>query len=250
MKKALIGNTGFVGSNLLNQFNFDDVYNSKNLASIKDKEYDELYCAAPSAIKWIANKDPINDIKSVIELVENVSKAKIKKLYLFSSVDVYSKKINVNEETKIDIKKSDYYGRNRYILETYLSNSFDTKIIRLPALFGKGIKKNALYDLLNNNQLENICLQSEFQWFNLKELKNIINYINNMNIKCINVTSEPIKMLEIVNNFFQEKISNCISNKKIEYDINTIYYKNKYFYNKKQILYSLEEFIKTYDINN
>ena len=40
MKKALIGYTGFVGSNLQAQIKFDDFYNSKNIQDIKDKEYD------------------------------------------------------------------------------------------------------------------------------------------------------------------------------------------------------------------
>ena len=37
MKKALIGYTGFVGSNLQTQIKFDDFYNSKNIQDIKTR---------------------------------------------------------------------------------------------------------------------------------------------------------------------------------------------------------------------
>jgi len=39
MRIALVGYTGFVGSNLRVQYPFDDLYNSKNIADIEGKEY-------------------------------------------------------------------------------------------------------------------------------------------------------------------------------------------------------------------
>jgi hypothetical protein len=37
MATALIGYTGFIGSNLARQFDFDDFYNSKNIDDIAGK---------------------------------------------------------------------------------------------------------------------------------------------------------------------------------------------------------------------
>jgi hypothetical protein len=37
----------------------------------------------------------------------------------------------------------------------------------LPALFGKHIKKNIIYDLLNENEIHNINYNSLYQWYNL-----------------------------------------------------------------------------------
>ena len=44
MKIALIGYTGFVGSNLLNQYEFTACYNSKNIQEIHGKDYDLCIC--------------------------------------------------------------------------------------------------------------------------------------------------------------------------------------------------------------
>ncbi len=38
--RALIGHTGFVGSNLLKQAEFDRCYNSKNIEEIVDEQFE------------------------------------------------------------------------------------------------------------------------------------------------------------------------------------------------------------------
>ena len=52
MSSAIIGNTGFVGSNLIRQRHFDAFYNSKN---IETKSFDLVICAGVPAVKWLAN---------------------------------------------------------------------------------------------------------------------------------------------------------------------------------------------------
>jgi putative intracellular protease/amidase len=69
MKKALIGYTGFVGSNLQTQIKFDDFYNSKNIQDIKNKEYDVVYCAGAPAANWIANQKPTEDLQIFLFLL-------------------------------------------------------------------------------------------------------------------------------------------------------------------------------------
>ena len=61
MKIALIGYTGFVGSNLLSQYDFTDRYNSKNIQDIHGKDYDLCICAGGRAPKWIANESPLRN---------------------------------------------------------------------------------------------------------------------------------------------------------------------------------------------
>ena len=56
----------------------------------------------------------------------------------------------MNERTIINPKKNDDYGRNRYYVEKFVNSHFaNCTIIRLPSLFGKGLKKNFIYDLLH-----------------------------------------------------------------------------------------------------
>ena len=134
--RALIGYTGFVGSNLLSQTPFDHSYNSQNIKDIRGKEYDLVVCAGVSSVKWRANKFPQEDFLQIENLINNLNQTHFKKIILISTIAVY------------DNPADNAYGRNRLFLENYLTNKYPTTIIRLPALFGKGLKKNAIYDLL------------------------------------------------------------------------------------------------------
>ena len=55
MRTALIGYTGFVGGNIKSQHEFDDYYNSKNIADIEGQEYDLVVSAANHAKMWQIN---------------------------------------------------------------------------------------------------------------------------------------------------------------------------------------------------
>ena len=68
-RAAIIGWTGLIGGNLLNQykkkFNKIDLFNSKNINKISKKDkYDVVFCAAFPATKWLANKAPAKDKKN------------------------------------------------------------------------------------------------------------------------------------------------------------------------------------------
>ena len=150
MPAALIGHTGFVGSNLDRQFTFDGRYNSSNIAEIRNKKFDLVICAGIKAEKWLANKHPEEDLRQILNLIENLKQVKAAKFVHISTVDVYENPVGVDEYTLIDPNGGHPYGRNRFHAEKMLKNVFDDiLIIRLPALFGKGLKKNFIFDLLN-----------------------------------------------------------------------------------------------------
>ena len=60
--KALVGYSGFVGSNLLQFYNFDYFYNSKNFQQASGLFFDEIYFCGVPAVKWQANKYPADDL--------------------------------------------------------------------------------------------------------------------------------------------------------------------------------------------
>ena len=64
-KNALIGYSGFVGGNILNQKKFDYLYNSKNIADVQMKKFDLVVCAAAPGTKWFADKYPKKDFNSI-----------------------------------------------------------------------------------------------------------------------------------------------------------------------------------------
>ena len=66
MDNALIGFSGFVGSTLLKQTHFSALYRSTNIHEIENRKFDVVVCAGAPAQKWIANRDPAVDRKSVV----------------------------------------------------------------------------------------------------------------------------------------------------------------------------------------
>lgn len=145
---ALIGYTGFVGQNLVGN-NESELFNSKNILDIKGREYNRVVCAGIRAEKYLANLYPEQDLGSIKELISVLEQVKCKQFILISTIDVYKNPIDVNEKSKIEIEGLHAYGLNRYFMEEYVRSNYDEYlIVRLPALFGKGLKKNFIFDML------------------------------------------------------------------------------------------------------
>ena len=187
---GIVGYSGFVGMNLLQFYKFDKFYNSKNFEKVINQHFDVLYFCGIPAVKWYANKYPEHDFNT-IENIKNILKTiTCDKFILVSTIDVYDitdtseiDNIILNEDYKCNFENNHTYGKNRFLFEKFILDTFkNCHIIRLPALFGKGLKKNIIYDLINNNQIENIPYNSLFQWYNLDRLKDDINIVINHNI--------------------------------------------------------------------
>lgn len=149
MKTALVGYTGFVGSNLAASHAFSALYNSKNIRDAFGTSPELLIFAGIRAEKYIANQEPEADREIVEKAFENIRKIQPKQLVLISTVDVYPAPVQVNEDSVIDDSGLLPYGRNRLLLERLVRNAYpDTLIVRLPGLFGQNIKKNFIYDLI------------------------------------------------------------------------------------------------------
>lgn len=150
MKTALVGYTGFVGSNLERSKNFTYKFNSQNIGEAYGLEPDILIYAGVRAEKFLANANPEKDRKSVMEAFENIKKIQPRKLILISTIDVYKSPEEVDENTVIDIEGLQPYGVNRFLLEECIREEFPKAlIVRLPGLFGINIKKNFIYDFIH-----------------------------------------------------------------------------------------------------
>lgn len=148
--KALVGYTGFVGSNLAAGCKFDGLYNSKNIKEAYGTNPDVLYYSGVPAAKFIANKFPDMDMAIMRGAVENIRKINPKKLVLISTVDVYKAPNGKDEDAVMDTEGLEAYGKNRLWLEGQVREICpDCHIVRLPGLYGKNIKKNFIYDFIN-----------------------------------------------------------------------------------------------------
>ena len=148
--KALVGYTGFVGSNIYATGDFDAVYNSKNIQDAYGTRPDLLIYAGLRAEKYLANSAPKKDMELIYQAEENITKIDPKRLVLISTIDVFKNPKGVDENSIIDTDNLHAYGLNRYKLEQWVREKYpDALIIRLPGLFGKNIKKNFIYDYIN-----------------------------------------------------------------------------------------------------
>lgn len=150
MRTALVGCTGFVGSNLAAAYEFTDLYHSKNIAQAYGTRPDLLVYAGVRAEKFLANQEPERDFKNIKEAFSNIQQIQAKKLVLISTIDVYKTPVLVDENTAIDTGGQEPYGRHRYLLEQWVRKTYeDALILRLPGLYGKNIKKNFIYDFIH-----------------------------------------------------------------------------------------------------
>ena len=143
MMNALVGYTGFVGSNIYGSGRFDAAYNSKNIEEAFGTKPDLLVYSGLRAEKYLANNEPEKDRALIDEAYENIKRIGARRLVLISTIDVFKDPKNADEKTVIDTQDLHPYGYNRYILECRVRDDYpDALIVRLPALFGKNIKKN------------------------------------------------------------------------------------------------------------
>lgn len=251
MKKAIIGYTGFVGSNLINQSKYDEFYHSKNINKIVNQEFDLLVCSGASAAKWKANQYPLEDRENIQYLISCLQKVRSKKVILISTVDVYKSPNKVDEDTPISLESLHFYGKHRRELEVFMQDNFDTLIIRLPGLFGTGLKKNIIYDFIHKNMLDQICFDSVFQFYNLAHLWQDIQTALNHNLSLLNLATEPTSVREIAQQIFNINFNNQVKLTPIYYDMKTKYSdlfqgkKSGYIYDKNQVLEELKNFVVT-----
>ena len=244
LKNALIGHTGFIGSNLLNLKKNFDLYNSKNIEKIKFKSYDTVYCAGTYSKIWIAKKKPKEDKKNLDKLIDNLKKINAKSFFLISTCEVFGKQKNTFENSKINTNYKYAYGHNRYKLEKFIENKFkDHFIIRLPIVYGNNFSKNFLYDLINSKNLDNLNGNDIVQIYDVANLKKHINYVEKKKIKKINISSKPFKLEYIAKKFFKIELKNKRKNRII--NMKSIYGKHKYnyFMSQKKILKDLNLFL-------
>lgn len=227
MDTLIIGHRGFVGSNLSHQFPGSFCAGRAEIGSLAGTTYNQIYCAAPQAKKWWANQNPEKDKLEIESLIRAVSQIGCRDIFiLFSTVDVYDPARDV-DELDVPPEKAHPYGRNRRMLEKAIIELFGEKarILRLPALVGKGLKKNVIYDLLNNNNVEAINPNSSFQWFSLDYLSLVMGRMHDLSVEqVLNVASEPIKTSAIVDQWFTSSRARLNWDlPRIGYDVQTIY---------------------------
>jgi nucleoside-diphosphate-sugar epimerase len=222
MTTALIGHTGFVGGNLARQISFDACFHSKNIGEIRGQTFDTVVCAGVPAVKWLANREPDHDLKGILPLLIALEGVKAARFILISTIDVYRDPVGVDEATPISTDGLHPYGTHRRLVETFVQERFATHhVVRLPGLFGDGLKKNVIYDFLHRNQMENIHADAVFQFYPLDRLASDLRIVVDSGLPVVNFATEPVAVREVADHAFGTTFSNRPSNPPPRYDMRT-----------------------------
>lgn len=147
-KDLLVGSTGFVGGNLAAKHAFAAVCHSTDIAAQFGAKPDLCVYAGVPAAMFLANADPDADLAVMAAARENLRQIAPKQLVLISSIAVYADSREKDEQSPMTPDGLPAYGRNRLQLERWVREDYpNALIVRLPALYGIGLKKNFLFDL-------------------------------------------------------------------------------------------------------
>lgn len=219
---ALVGFSGFVGSTLRKQFSFNEFYRSTNIADLDNQSFDTVVCAAAPAQKWLANRDPEADKASIDRLISHLRTVSCKSFVLISTVDVFKTPVGVDEETEVDESGLNAYGLHRRQLEKFVEEHFpDSIIVRLPGLVGPGLRKNIIFDFLNDNNLSSIDSRHVFQFYPMVNLWRDIEIARAAGLRLVHLTAEPVSVAEVAQAGFGRDFTQALDGTPVRYDMRT-----------------------------
>ncbi|WFE67739.1 hypothetical protein P8S54_05740 [Thiomicrospira sp. R3] len=251
MNNALIGYSGFVGSTLLKQAQFESLYRSTNIQDIEGQSFDTVVCAGAPAQKWLANKEPEADLQKIEGLIAHLKTVQCKTFVLISTVDVFKSPLDIDEGTPIEEQGLHAYGLHRRLLEKFVESHFENYIIvRLPGLVGPGLRKNVIFDFLNDNNLNMIESRGVFQFYPMVNLWLDIQTALANNLKLVHLTAEPISVADVASKGFGLNFTHTLENSPARYDMRSIHSslfagQNGYQYSQKETLLAVRAYAQS-----
>ncbi|TCF98168.1 pyridine nucleotide transhydrogenase [Paraburkholderia strydomiana] len=222
MTQALIGSSGFVGQTLLRQGQFESLYRSMNIETIDGQTFDGVTCAGAPAQKWIANREPESDLRNIEGLIAHLKTIRCGHFTLISTVDVFKRPIGVDESSPVDKEGLHAYGKNRRYLEEFVESHFpDHLIVRLPGLVGPRLRKNVIFDFLNDNIVNSIDSRGVFQFYPMVNLAYDIEIARRANLRLIHLTAEPLSVADLSLQGFGRRFEQHVSQTPATYDLRT-----------------------------
>jgi hypothetical protein len=251
MTDALIGHTGFVGGTLLRQRGFEALYRSTDIDYITGGVFDLVVCAGAPAQKWIANREPAADRAKIEGLIARLSTIRCSTFVLISTVDVFKNAIMVDEASEVDEVDLNPYGSNRRLLEKFVESHFNHPlVVRLPGLVGPGLRKNVIFDFLNDNNLHAIDARALFQFYPMVNLWHDVQLALTAGLRLVHLTAEPISVAEISQSGFGRKFENSLRATPAKYDFRSRHaelfgVEAPYQYSKRETLLAVRTFAQS-----
>jgi len=251
MMDALIGHTGFIGGQLARQHAFDARYRSHDIESVAGRRFGLVACAGAPGAKWLANRDPEADRASITRLMAALAGMSCERFVLISTVDVFGEPVEVDEHSPADVAHATAYGRHRRELEEFVANRFQkASIVRLPGLVGPGLRKNVLFDLLNDNALDAVDTRSIYQFYPVENLWHDIGVTLAADLRLVHLTAAPLGVGELAREAFGREFARTGTAKPACYDLRTRHAtvfgaQGAYQYTRAQSLEAVRRYART-----
>lgn len=202
-------------------------------------ELDTLIIAAPGARKYEINQNPVPDRENILKLLSQIAHClRPSRVILFSTIDVYKHPLNVDEDVEISTDLT--YGGNRALFEIELQKLVPTLLVRrLPGLFGSGLRKNLIFDLVNSrhDQLSNYSPDSIFQYIHIEEAIKLSLNPSFALCEILNVVTPPVQVSEFADLPMNSELE------RFEYNVLTKFDPRNYFFERSEVIKSIQNFI-------
>ena len=122
--------------------------------------------------------------------------------------------------------------------------------MRLPGLAGPGLRKNVIFDLLNQNNLDAIESRGVFQFYPMVNLWYDIQTALQAELSLVHLTAEPISVAEVAQHGFGREFQNTLANPPAQYDFQSKYAAlfggcGAYQYSKRETLLAIRAYAQS-----
>ena len=221
VRRALVGWTGFVGGALDARIAPVARFRSTDVDQLPAADVDEVVCAGAPAEKWRANAEPEADRAGIHRLVDALDGSRAGSCVLVSTVDVFADSRGVDETTPADTTQEQAYGRHRAELEEFVRRRFDdVLVVRLPGMYGPGLKKNLVYDLIHQPGARFAHQDSSFQFYDVRDLWGHVLLARDAGLSVVNLATEPVTSAQVARECFGVDYR-CDDRPQVAYDLRT-----------------------------
>ena len=227
----ILGGHGFVGSAFVRLLEKQQipykVITRENYENCIGSSCDLLINANGNSKKYLGHQDPKWEFQaSVVSVRNSLEDFNYQKYVFLSTSDVYadcSNPTSTLEDSSPSVSDLSTYGFHKYLAEQCVQHvASDWLIVRMGGFVGPGLKKNAVYDLLNDQPLW-VHPQSEFQLIHSDDSAQLIMSLieKNYSNEIFNLTAKNTISVEAISKLAGKSIDEKNEATPVRYELST-----------------------------